>query len=118
MRSNFVRSALFIAAIAVSGCDQGVNGFVGVIGGGATGSRLQVTPSAAQIAVGQTFAFQTNASLTLANQVQWRSLNSQIATVNNNGVVTGIFPGSATIQARFAFDTTQVASAVVTVVGP
>jgi uncharacterized protein YjdB len=105
--------------LAATGCDQATsprlaNLLRGTVG--QTGS-LQVLPNHVQVVTGQTFQLQTNAPLSLANQVQWASSQPAIAAVNTSGVVTGLFPGTATITARFAFDTTQAASATVTVLG-
>lgn len=117
MRGHLVRFAVLLATIGLAACDQGVNGFLGVGGAGNPNGRLQITPNVAQVSVGQTVDLQTNAALDLQNRVQWRSLNTSIATVSNTGRVTGLFPGVATIQARFSFDTTQAATASITVIG-
>lgn len=119
MRRSMSLSCLVVLTLVA--CDQGASTLLIPFGGrtaiGSGNQSLQVVPSAAQIPVGQLAQLQTNAPLSLLNQVQWRSSNPNIAAVNATGGVTGIFPGIATITARFAFDTTQAATATVTVLG-
>lgn len=117
MRRHLVRIGVLSAAIALVACDQGINGFIGIPSLGTAGGSLRITPASTQIAVGQTVDLLTNASLETQNRLQWRSLNPSIATVNNYGRVYGQYPGTATIEVRFVFDTTQRATAVVRVVG-
>ena len=47
--------------------------------------------------------------------VTWSTSNSNVATVNNNGLVTAIAPGSATITARTTDGTNLSATCIVTV---
>jgi uncharacterized protein YjdB len=102
-------------------CDQATSPTLIPFGGRATGGQnrqaLQVFPDQVQLTVGQTAQLQTNAPLSMSSQLQWRSSNPNIATVTPAGRVTGVFPGVASITARFAFDTTQAATATVTVLG-
>lgn len=126
--------ALGIAALAVAACDQrqlptvaglggtttsGSNGGGTNSGGSTTGNSapLAITPNSLQLPVGTTFAFNTNAPASFQSQLEWRSAQPTIATVNNTGVVTAIAPGTAIIIARYTFDTTQSASATVNVTG-
>ena len=67
--------------------------------------------------MGSSIQLNTNAPLSLQNQVQWSSLKSTVATVTPSGLVTGVAVGTATITARYVFDTTRVATAVVDVTG-
>jgi uncharacterized protein YjdB len=77
-----------------------------------------ISPTTAQLRVGGTFQFNTNAPTSLQSQVQWGSLESTVATVSPSGLVTAVAVGAATITARYAFDSTRVATATVTVTGP
>ena len=112
--------ALLLGA-SITGCDQAADPlllpFNGGLNGGQKGQTLVVQPNEVQLAVGQIAQLQTNAPLSLLNQVQWFSSRPTIAAVGPSGRVTGLFPGIATITARFAFDTTQAATATVTVLG-
>lgn len=123
--------ALGAVALALTACDQRQLPTVAGLGsgggttatGGSTGTNtgtstpLAITPNSLQLSVGTTFALNTNAPAGLQNQVQWRSAAPGIVAVNTSGVVTGLAPGTATITARYSFDTTQVAAASVTVTG-
>lgn len=78
---------------------------------------VNVNPATAQVEVGQNV--QVNASVAPSNatnkQVTWSVANSSIASVNPNGVVTGIAPGTTTVTAKTA-DGNKTASASITVV--
>lgn len=78
-------------------------------------TQLVVTPSFVQVAVASTIQLSTNAPGTLASQVRWTSLQSTIASVTQTGRVTTLTAGTATIVARYVFDTTNVASATIVV---
>ncbi|MBW4083680.1 family 16 glycosylhydrolase [Paenibacillus sp. S150] len=92
-------------------------------GGGNPGnvpvSGVSVTPSTAQVEAGQ--SVQLTASVTPANaanqQVAWTVSGSGIASVNQNGTVTGLAPGTATVTATTA-DGNKTASSTITVVPP
>ena len=67
-------------------------------------TSLQVNPSSASVGVGQTVqlsATGVNNDGTPANvpNVNWASSNSQVATVNSTGMVTGVTTGNVTITA-------------------
>ena len=120
--------ALMIVAAAVTACDQatapqvaGLGGTGAVSGGGTTTNNtsapLLVNPASLQLGVGATFQLGTNAPVSLQNQVQWTSLQSTVATVSASGLVSAVAPGTATIVARYAFDTTRAATATINVVG-
>lgn len=120
--------ALSIAALAVTACDQRQTPTIAGLGGGGTttdtsvtntgsSAPLAITPNSLQLTVGTTFALNTNAPADLQDQLEWRSGQPTIATVNNTGTVTAIAPGTAIISARYTFDTTQVATATVNVTG-
>lgn len=70
--------------------------------------------SVIEIAVGDT----KQINVTSANKsVTWSSSNSSVATVTNNGLVTGIKAGTATITATSTKDHTKTATCKVTVSG-
>lgn len=114
-----------MAALALAACDQTTSRLAGI--GATTGSgsgnngggvsSLFISPNRVQLLVGGTFQLGTNAPFSLQNQVQWNSLQSTIVLVSPSGLVTGVAPGTATVTARYAFDTTRVASATVIVTG-
>jgi len=117
-----------MAALAVAACDQRSNPTIAGIVGGSTASDssgantggatpLAISPSQLALTVGATFPLTTNAPAAFQNQIEWRTAQPNIATVNESGVVTGVAPGTAVVSARYTFDTTQAASAVVSVTG-
>jgi uncharacterized protein YjdB len=79
---------------------------------------LTVSPSTANLGVGQTAALTVSIQLDagLPTTVTWRSSATNIATVNANGVVTGVALGSTQITAISTADTLLRASATVNVV--
>lgn len=117
--------ALSSAAAVLAACDQagapriaGLGGTAASSGSDTTGaSPLVVSPGQVQLPVGTTFQLSTNAPASLQNQLQWVSLQPSIAGVSTSGLVSALSPGTATIVARYAFDTTRVATATIDVVG-
>jgi hypothetical protein len=119
MRHSMIALSI-VCLMTVVACDEATSPQLLPFGGRVTGTvtgQLQIFPSAVQLTVGQSADLQTNAPLSLINQVQWLSSNPNIAAVSPSGRVTGRFPGVATITARFAFDTTRSATALATVLG-
>lgn len=119
MRRSFIFLA-FVASAAIAACDTATNPRIAQLGpttGADSVVRLTISPATIQIAVGAQFQLTTNAAPAQVAQVQWATLQGNIAGVSPDGVVTGFAPGSATITARYSFDTTQVASATVNVTG-
>ena len=116
------------AAVSLAACTEATEPMLGMIpsatagsgGGSGTGSAttLKVFPSSIQLPVGTTAQLSTNAPLSLLNQVQWVALQPTIASVSTSGTVGTLSPGVAIIVARYAFDTTQVATSTITVLGP
>lgn len=74
-----------------------------------------MTPSFVQLAAAGTIQLSTNAPSNLVSQVRWTSLQSTIASVTQTGLVTTLTAGTATVVARYVFDTTNVASATIVV---
>jgi hypothetical protein len=67
--------------------------------------RVQITPPGAPLAAGgvlqlQAQAFEPRNTPSPGAQVRWTSLTPNVALVNEAGVVTGMRPGTATIQAE------------------
>ncbi|MCM3782432.1 family 16 glycosylhydrolase [Neobacillus mesonae] len=80
-------------------------------------SSVAVNPAAAQVEVGQ--SVQLNASVTPSNaankQVTWSVANASVASVSQNGNVTGLAPGTTTVTAT-SVDGGKTASSTITVV--
>lgn len=89
--------------------------------GDATVSSVEITgvPSPAQVQVGTTVDL--NATVTgsagVSQVVTWSSSDAALATVNADGVVTGVSAGSVNITATSTVDTTKSDTETLTVVG-
>lgn len=111
------------AAFSILACDTASSPGIGrLLGPGSltqdttsSTAQLVVTPSFVQLAVASTVQLSTNAPSSLTSQVRWTSLQSTIASVSQTGRVTTLTAGTATIVARYAFDSTNVASATIVV---
>jgi hypothetical protein len=117
---HFSLVAIAVCAIAVAACDQRPLPRLGLIVGpgdstGITPGPLSIIPSRAEIVVGMTVQFRTNAPIEVVGQVQWISLQPDIAATTPSGLVQGLRVGTATIVARYSFDTTTFGTAVVVV---
>ncbi len=115
---------LSTAVVAIAACERsafptvaGLSGSTGVDTNntGPITTPLAITPSTVQLTVGTLFQFGTNAPLGLQSEIQWNTLNSGVVTVSPTGLVSAVAPGSATVTARFTFDTLHVATATVIV---
>ena len=67
-------------------------------------TSMSITPGSATVATGQSAGFTARVKDQNGNQmsgqsISWSSSNPSVATVNSNGYVTGVAPGSATITA-------------------
>lgn len=82
-------------------------------------SGVSVTPSSAQVQAGQSVQLTANVAPSGATnkQVVWSVSNSSTASVNQNGLVTGLAPGTATVTATTA-DGNKTATSTITVVPP
>lgn len=113
----------FAAVLAIAACDaatspklaglSGPGGSSGGTNGGNTAQQLVITPNLVQLKVGTTFQLSTNATAAQQSQIQWSSLAPAIVTVTQSGVVSAAASGTATIVARYSFDTTNVATATI-----
>ena len=78
---------------------------------------ITVSPTTATILIGETQNYQ--ATITPSNatnkNVTWTSSNTSVATVDNNGVVTGVKSGTATITATAADGSNVYGTASITV---
>ena len=71
--------------------------------------NLTVTPNKATINVGETVTISgVTLPMSYNNTVTWKSSNERVATVDENGVVTGVTMGSATITATATDGTATV----------
>jgi hypothetical protein len=119
------RVSAFAFAVAVlatlAACDTSIAPTVAQIGGSTSSvngrSPLIMSPGSFTLAAGSTFQFTSNAPIALQGLLQWNSLDQTVATVSPSGTVLGASAGTTTITVRYADDTTNVASATVTVVG-
>lgn len=110
--------AMLIPLVALSACGAGPSPTIAGLGGGnttANSSRLAISPNQVQLVIRATAQLTTNAPTSLQNQVQWSSQPTTIASISPSGLVTALAPGTATITARYASDTTNVATATVVV---
>jgi len=127
--SDDMRKSLILlitaAAAMLAACDQAISPGVAGLGSTTTGqststggtTALAIVPNRIQLAAGATFQLSTNAPSNLQSRVQWSSQQSTVAAVSPTGLVSAISAGTATIIARYSFDTTRAATAVVTVTG-
>ena len=114
-----------LCTVAVAACDErSIARFAGtetVTGGSPTTpglpSTIRILPNQVQMAIGTSVLLSTDAPLGFESRVQWRSSQPAVAAVTPGGLVTGLAPGTATIVARYSFDTTVAAAATVVVVG-
>lgn len=111
------------AALCILACDTASSPGIGRLLGPDTlthdttssTTQLVVTPSFVQLAAASVLQLSTNAPGNLASQVRWTSLQPTIASVSQTGRVTTLTAGTATITARYVFDTTNVAAATILV---
>ncbi len=77
---------------------------------------LTITPTSADLAVGETTTLRVNSYPSSAsNSVIWSSSNTNVASVTNGGIVTGISTGSANITATSTEDSSIKATIAVTI---
>jgi hypothetical protein len=117
----FILTAGAVAAASLSGCESTSSPVVAAVGGTTAAvnstDALLISPGRVTVTAGTSVQLNTNAPSNLRAQVQWSSSNTTVAAVSPSGLVSGIAPGSSLITARYSFDTTRVATAVVDVNG-
>ncbi len=91
------------------------NEVIQLVGTAGTTTGVTVSPSAATITVGDVFALGV-ATVPLGRAVTFSSSDATKASVSDDGIVTAVAAGSATITATFVYDdTTYTDTCVVTV---
>ena len=80
-----------------------------------TVSGITLTPTAATIQIGKTQQLTATVTPTGTSAVSWSSSNEDVATVDQNGLVTGLKAGTATITATAAKNSSIQATAQITV---
>jgi hypothetical protein len=115
--------ALAIGAAALAACESTTTPTLAALGGtasasGSTNAPLVISPNTVRLAVNGSTQLTTNAPFALQNQLQWSSLQTTVAETSPTGLVTAVGVGSATITVRYTSDTTNVATATVTVSAP
>ncbi len=115
---RFVSAMLLLAAAELVGCSGG--------GGSATQeppaqqsvARVVVTPASASVDVGKTVTLSAQAldaaGAALTRPVTWASSDTTKATVDSNGVVTGVAAGAVTITATADSVTSSPAALTIT----
>ena len=113
--------ALAIAGATIVACDSSTPPLVARLGNGSvvgvSSINMVLSPSLVTLSVGHTVQIFVNLPDTLRGQLRWSSLEPRIAVVNQDGIVTAVAAGQATILARLAFDTNLVAPATIVVPG-
>ena len=80
-----------------------------------TVSGISLDPTAATIQIGKTQQLTATVTPTGTSAVSWSSSNEDVATVDQNGLVTGLKAGTATITATAAKNSSITATAEITV---
>ena len=80
-----------------------------------TVSSISLDPTAATIQIGKTQQLTATVTPTGTSAVSWSSSNEDVATVDQNGLVTGLKAGTATITATAAEDDSIKTTATITV---
>ncbi|HXT15221.1 MAG TPA: Ig-like domain-containing protein [Gemmatimonadaceae bacterium] len=120
MRQSRITLVLAVIIVSMAACDVSTSPHVAAIVGNsatASSSTLTITPVTAQMLVGGSTQFRTNAPANLLTSLQWSTSQPNVAAVNNTGLVTALGAGTTTVSVRYSFDTTTVANATVTVTG-
>ena len=109
LRGLFIEMALLLAALILAACKTPTGGHNGGSGGGGGGggsgvASVTVSPATACLSVGQTVQLMATAkdssgAVVTGATVGWQSDNVPVASVDQNGLVTGTALGSATITA-------------------
>ncbi|MEP7346324.1 MAG: Ig-like domain-containing protein, partial [Gemmatimonadaceae bacterium] len=103
-----------LVALIVGACSGGNKGATGTV------SQVSVTiqPASLALGVGQSSTLTATVTGSSIGGVSWLSDSPSVATVDNNGVVTGVGLGTAFITARAVADTLRSASVTANVIAP
>lgn len=99
-----VSRALFLVLTMLAACSTDT--------GGGSDVTVSISPTGLDLTVGTTLPLDAQAS---SGGILWRSRSTPVATIAPDGTVTGIAPGTATIVALAAEDSTAGDSVTVTV---
>ena len=106
MRLNLVMlTCLFFVTFLLSGCNAGSTDKVSETGDIVTLSSLAVTSEGQDIAPGATLqlgaegTYSDNTTKDLTSSVVWESSDTDVVTINNNGLATAMAEGTATVTA-------------------
>ena len=105
---------LALAAAALSSCESSDTPAIAVLSPVPTFGRavvtLVITPSFIRIPIGTSATLAANAAV-----FEWVSLNQAVVTITQDGVLTGLNVGTATIRAVSLGDPSVIATAIVEV---
>ncbi len=115
---HWIRGAALLASFATLAACGGPASGPGGPGGPTTGiTGVTVTPATGTVSVGGTLALSASVEPADASQaVTWSTSTTAVATVDANGVVTGVGPATVTITATSQADSSRSASATLEVV--
>jgi len=112
---------LGVACLATAGCPSGCDEISKLVN--PTGTSVQsvtVSPLSAQVAVGGTAQFTATVLPTGVSDrsVTWAVAPTGLATIDNNGVLTGVSAGQVIVTATTVANPIHTAQAAATVVAP
>ena len=121
MRRRVWLALIGAACVAASGCPSGCDEISKLIN--PTGTSVQsvtVSPLAAQVAVGATVQFTATVLPTGVSDrsVTWAVAPVGLATIDNNGVLTGTSAGQVVVTATTVANPVHTAQATATIVAP
>lgn len=119
MSRNIRIVVLILACVVTAGCPSGCDQVSKILN--PTGTSVQsvtVSPLAAQVAVGSTVQFTATVLPTGVSDrsVTWAVSPAGLATIDNNGVLTGVATGQVVVTATTVANLVHTAQATATVV--
>lgn len=119
MSRNIRIVVLILACVVTAGCPSGCDQVSKILN--PTGTSVQsvtVSPLAAQVAVGSTVQFTATVLPTGVSDrsVTWAVSPAGLATIDNNGVLTGVATGQVVVTATTVANPVHTAQATATVV--
>lgn len=109
-------TALFATTIIIAGCSSGTTENARLLG-------ISVQPESAKITVNETKQFTAigqfddGSTRNISPEVVWHSTNASVATIDTNGLATGVSQGGTTLITATAGNITSDPAAVLEVVG-